>query len=65
MPMIQIHLVEGREEHQKAQLTKEVTEVVERVLGVAAERVHVLLCEYDSENWSIGGVPVRSRGAVS
>lgn len=65
MPMIHIHLVEGREPAQKAQLSKEVTDVAQRVLGVAAERVHVLVHEYESENWTIGGLPVRARGVVS
>ena len=65
MPMIEVHLLEGRGAGQKALLSQEVTEAVQRVLGVAAERVQVLIHEYDSENWTIGGQPVRTRGAMS
>ncbi len=64
MPMIQIHLIEGRAEAQKAQLAREVTEVVQRVLGVSAERVHVLVNEYGHKNWSVGGAPLPSAGAA-
>lgn len=64
VPMIQIHLIEGRAEEQKAQLAREVTEVVARVLGVSAERVQVLVNEYGRQNWSVGGAPVRNAGAA-
>ncbi len=64
MPMIEIHLVEGRADEQKAQLAREVTEVVHRVLGVAPERVQVLVSEYGRQNWTVGGAPVRSASAT-
>lgn len=56
MPILDISLIEGRTPAQKAALIRELTDVVERVLGVPRESVRVLLRELPAENWGVGGV---------
>ncbi|GAA1124926.1 tautomerase family protein [Nocardioides aquiterrae] len=59
MPLLQVHLLAGRPPALKAQLVRELTEVVERVLGSSPERVSVLVTEYAEGHWNVGGEPLR------
>ena len=59
MPLLQVHLLEGRPPAVKAQLVRELTEVVERVLGSTSERVSVLVTEYSDGEWNVAGEPLR------
>lgn len=59
MPLLQVHLLEGRPPAVKAQLVRELTEVVERVLGSSSERISVLVSEYAEGDWNVAGEPLR------
>jgi 4-oxalocrotonate tautomerase len=61
MPIIQVHLLEGRSTELKRQLISEVTTAVSRTLGNPPETVRVLLHEVSEENWGVGGVPIVER----
>ncbi|MEQ9810670.1 4-oxalocrotonate tautomerase [Streptococcus jiangjianxini] len=43
MPFVKIDLFEGRSDEQKAQLAREVTEVVSRVAEAPKEAIHVFI----------------------
>lgn len=43
MPFVTIDLFEGRSDEQKAQLAREVTEVVSRVAGAPKEAIHIFI----------------------
>lgn len=43
MPFVKIDLFEGRSNEQKAQLAREVTEVVSRVTEASKEAIHVFI----------------------
>lgn len=43
MPFVNIDLFEGRTAEQKAQLAREVTEVVSRITNAPKEAVHVII----------------------
>lgn len=55
MPLLQVHLLEGRPPAVKAQLVRELTEVVQHVLGSSRERISVLITEYPEGDWNVAG----------
>jgi 4-oxalocrotonate tautomerase len=57
MPIVEITLIEGRPSEQKRALIGQVTDTVERVLGVPRETIRVLLREVPPQNWGVAGVP--------
>jgi 4-oxalocrotonate tautomerase len=58
MPIIQVHLIEGRSAELKRQLISEVTSAVSRTLGNSPETIRVLINEVPQENWGVAGVPI-------
>ncbi len=60
MPIVHVQLLEGRSPEQKLRLMAELTETLERCLGVDPERVHVQVSEFAEGTWSRGGTPIRS-----
>lgn len=56
MPFVSIRITkEGNTVEQKAQIIKEVTETLERVLHKPPEWTHIAIEEVDSDNWGFGG----------
>lgn len=41
---------------QKAQVVREITDTMVRVLGKRPEQVHVVIQEIEPENWGYGGI---------
>ncbi|MBP0727216.1 4-oxalocrotonate tautomerase [Bacillus sp. RG28] len=58
MPIIQIHILEGRSTELKRELISEVTDAVSRTLRSPRESIRVLLNEIPEENWGVAGVPI-------
>jgi len=58
MPIVQLHLLEGRSTELKKALISEVTDAVSRTLGSPRESIRVLLNEIPKENWGVAGVPI-------
>ena len=57
MPVIQIHLMEGRTSDQKQALMREVTRAAAESLGVPSQTVRILLQELQSGHFAVGGEP--------
>jgi 4-oxalocrotonate tautomerase len=55
MPIITISMKEGRTKDQKAQLVKEITEAVVRVIGTKAESVNIVIHDQPEENLAHAG----------
>jgi 4-oxalocrotonate tautomerase len=55
MPLVSISIRKGRTKQQKAQLVKEITESMVRVLGTKAENVQIVIHEEPDENLAHGG----------
>lgn len=55
MPMVSISIRQGRTRDQKAQLVKEITETMVKVLGTKAENVRIVIHEEPDENLASGG----------
>ncbi|MEH7300579.1 tautomerase family protein [Neobacillus drentensis] len=58
MPIVQVHLLEGRPKEVKQQLISEITAAVSRTLGNSPETIRVLLHDVPSENWGVAGSPI-------
>jgi 4-oxalocrotonate tautomerase len=56
MPFVSIRITrEGTTAAQKAQVIREVTETLERVLHKPPEWTHIAIEEVDTDNWGFGG----------
>ncbi|MFZ7945864.1 MULTISPECIES: 2-hydroxymuconate tautomerase [Bacillaceae] len=55
MPIIQVHMLEGRSVELKEQLISEITAAVSRTLGNSPETIRVLLHDMPHENWGVAG----------
>jgi 4-oxalocrotonate tautomerase len=56
MPYVNIQVTKGVTRKQKAQLVKDVTESLVRVLGKKPEHTHVVIQEIKEEDWGFSGL---------
>ncbi|TLS50290.1 4-oxalocrotonate tautomerase family protein [Paenibacillus antri] len=56
MPYINLQITRGASREQKAQVVKEFTETLVRVLGKKPEHTHIVIQEIEDENWGYSGV---------
>ena len=56
MPIIQVHLMEGRTVKQKRALCRGLTEATVSALGVEAHQVRILIHHLTPDHYSVGGV---------
>lgn len=56
MPIVNIHMMVGRDVETKRKLVKEVTDAVCGTLGSPPEMVRVILSEMENEHYAVGGV---------
>lgn len=58
MPIITVHMIEGRDQPTKKKLISEVTGSVCRTLNVPPDSVRIILREMREEDFGIGGLTV-------
>ncbi|HIK14280.1 MAG TPA: 4-oxalocrotonate tautomerase family protein [Leptolyngbyaceae cyanobacterium M33_DOE_097] len=56
MPYVNIQITQGATREQKAQLVKEVTDSLVRILGKKPEHIHIVIQEIAEENWGFSGL---------
>ena len=56
MPYINLQITKGATRDQKAQIVKEFTETLVKVLGKKPEHTHIVIQEIDEENWGFSGM---------
>ena len=56
MPIVQIHLLEGRNADQKRALVKEVTRAICDTANVPPEKVRIILSDMPHGDYAVGGV---------
>lgn len=61
MPIAHIHLLEGRDQKQKAELIRRVSHSIAEVLEVPLETIRVILDEVPPQHWGVGGEPIGKR----
>ena len=55
MPIVQVHMIEGRTVEQKRKLVTEMTQAMVNTLGVKPEDVRIILQEMAKHDYSVGG----------
>lgn len=56
MPYVNIQVTKGATREQKAQLVRDVTDSLVRVLGKKPEHTHVVIQEIEEEDWGFSGL---------
>jgi 4-oxalocrotonate tautomerase len=57
MPYVNVRITrDGVTADQKAQIVREITDTLARVLGKRPEHTHVIIDEVDRENWGFAGM---------
>jgi len=62
MPLVQVHMLEGRSDEQKRTLIAKVTDAVCESVGAPREAVRVLITEMPKTHWGIGGKSAQELG---
>lgn len=57
MPYVNVQITKGATREQKAQLIKDITESLVRVLKKKPEHTHVVIQEIADEDWGFEGLP--------
>ena len=55
MPNVHIQLYKGRTRAQKAQVAKEITDVLERVLGCNPNHTQIIFTDIEKSDWADAG----------
>jgi 4-oxalocrotonate tautomerase len=55
MPYVNIQIIKGATRAQKAELVKDVTASLVRVLGKKPEHIHIVIQEVAEEDWGFAG----------
>ncbi|MDQ0190278.1 2-hydroxymuconate tautomerase [Alicyclobacillus cycloheptanicus] len=63
MPLVQVHILEGRSDEMRKRLITEVTAAVSRALDAPEESIRVLLYELPKQHWAVGGKSMAEREA--
>ena len=56
MPYINLQITQGATRAQKAELVKEMTDLLVRILQKQPEHIHIVIQEIDDENWGFAGL---------
>jgi len=61
MPILEMHLLEGRSVELKRKAVAAITAALVETLKVPPETVRILITEHNDENFSVGGVTIGER----
>lgn len=56
MPYINLKITRGATREQKAELVREMTDSLVRILQKQPEHIHIVIDEVDEENWGYAGL---------
>jgi 4-oxalocrotonate tautomerase len=56
MPYVNVQITRGASREQKAELVRDITESLKRVLGKKPEHVHIVIQEIAEEDWGYAGL---------
>ncbi|CAB3393565.1 2-hydroxymuconate tautomerase [Kyrpidia spormannii] len=65
MPLVQLHILEGRSPEMKKRAIMEVTEALHRSLGAPRENIRVVIYEIPRSHWAVGGVTMEEKETKS
>ncbi|UCV06766.1 tautomerase family protein [Dechloromonas denitrificans] len=56
MPYVNVQITKGATRAQKAEIVRDITDSLARVLGKKPEHTHIVIQEVDEENWGFAGM---------
>ena len=56
MPYVNVRITKGVTRDQKAQVVREITDTLVRVLAKKPEHTHIVIDEIDEDNWGFSGL---------
>ncbi len=56
MPIIQVHMLAGRDIEKKRLLAKRLTETVQEVLGAPPHKIRIILSDMPHDSYAVAGV---------
>lgn len=56
MPYVNLQITKGATREQKAQLVRDMTDSLVRVLGKKPEHIHIVIQEISEEDWGFSGL---------
>ncbi len=56
MPYVNIQITQGATREQKAELVKDVTQSLVRILAKKPEHIHIVIQEINEEDWGFSGL---------
>lgn len=56
MPYVNVQITRGASREQKAEIVKDVTDSLVRVLGKKPEHIHIVIQEIAEEDWGFSGL---------
>lgn len=56
MPYVNVQIIKGATRAQKAELVKDITESLVRILGKKPEHTHIVIQEINEEDWGFSGL---------
>jgi 4-oxalocrotonate tautomerase len=56
MPYVNVQITKGATREQKAQLVRDITDSLVRVLGKNPEHTHVVIQEIEEQDWGFAGL---------
>lgn len=56
MPYVNVQITQGATREQKAEIVRDITESLARVLGKKPEHTHIVIQEIEDENWGYAGM---------
>jgi 4-oxalocrotonate tautomerase len=56
MPYVNVQIIKGATRAQKAEIVRDITDSLARVLGKKPEHTHIVIQEIDDENWGFAGL---------
>lgn len=56
MPYVNVQIIKGASREQKAEIVRDITDSLVRVLGKKPEHTHIVIQEIDEENWGYAGL---------
>lgn len=63
MPYVNLQITKGATRAQKAEIVKEFTQTLVRVLGKNPQATHIVIQEIEREDWGHAGILVADRSA--
>ena len=56
MPYVNLQITKGATREQKAQLVREITDSLVRILGKKPEHTHIVIQEINEDDWGFSGL---------